>query len=446
MMPALLARLKSSTGSNYPKKEVNNYEISRTTQTSATLAVTPTANTEAAQATGAVPQTSVASEARNSFLISQAGHLRSSGLNVVEIRDVLLTLNETRYGGGRHPRGPLAREELERTIFQSIQKWEATSGVVPATTAEMLSMSKLMKMDLPPTNWIVPELLTEGLTLLAGKPKVGKSWLVLDLALICSLGTASSGRQVLGRYPVEPIGVFYLSLEDNAGRLRKRVEKLRGSGDVPDTFRYALRWKSLSVGGLQDLEICLMQAPETRLVIIDTLASVRKGMSSNTNAYQEEYNLMAQLQALANDHHLAVVVLHHLRKSAGDDVFDEISGTLGLTGAADTSIILKRGRTERDGILYITGRDVEEQELAMTFKKEEDCTWNITGSVAERQVSQARQEILDLLEQNGTMTPIEIAKTLEKPRNNIQVLLKKMVTDGLLMSESTGRYCLAPKS
>ena len=178
------------------------------------------------------------------------------------------------------------------------------------------------------------------------------------------------------------------------------------------------------------------------VTIAPRLASVRKTLASNANAYQEEYNLMAQLQALANDYHLAVVVLHHLRKSAGDDVFDEISGTLGLTGAADTSIILKRGRTERDGILYITGRDVEEQELAMTFKKEEDCTWNITGCVAERQVSQARQEILDLLEQNGTMTPIEIAKTLEKPRGAIRTLLYRMAQDDMVIKQANGQYIL----
>ncbi|HEX7735625.1 MAG TPA: bifunctional DNA primase/polymerase, partial [Ktedonobacteraceae bacterium] len=315
------------------------------------------------------PADALAQEARNNFLIQRAGYLRRDGYTAREICAMLISLNEARYSEGRHPQGPLPLEEMQRTIFKSVAEWERLNGVLAAPQPpQVLQVRDLMNMDLPPVNWIVPELLAEGLTLLAGKPKVGKSWLILGLALACSLGTAAGGGLVLGRYPVEPMGVLYLTLEDNAARLRSRMLKILAQRGAPANFGYALRWKQLTAGGLEDLDAYLLAAPDTRLLIIDTLAKVRQssGNGSSGNLYQEESDLMSKLQVLANTHHLAVVVVHHLRKMGSDDVFDEVSGTLGLTGGADTTIILKRARYEQEGTLAITGRDVEEQELAAT--------------------------------------------------------------------------------
>jgi DNA-binding transcriptional ArsR family regulator len=396
------------------------------------------------QPTPEAPSSGLAQEARNDFLIRQAGTLRADGFCAAEIRDMIRALNECRYGAGRHPQGPLAQEELERTIFKSVTKWEQEGGVLAPAHAEVQSLSALLKMDLPPVAWIVPDLLSEGLTLLAGKPKTGKSWLILGLALGCALGCANGDPLVLGRYRANPMGVLYLSLEDSPTRLRDRTLKILGTRQLPDTFGYALRWKPLQAGGLQDLEAVLLAAPDTRLVIIDTLAKVRQPTTSNGNSYQEDSALMAQLQLLANQHHLALVIVHHLRKMGSDDVFDEVSGTLGLTGGADTTIVLKRPRYQNDGTLAITGRDVAEENLIAIFSPSTGL-WSITGKVEEgeqKQVNQSRQEILDLLREKGEMKPSEITKALGKAGSTIRSLLVRMNQGKILEKREDGSYML----
>lgn len=393
------------------------------------------------------PAQGIAQEARNNFLIRQAGYLRRDGYDAREICAMLASLNATRYGEGRHPQGPLDPDELQRTIFKSVAEWERLNGVLAAPQMpEIHWLVDLVTMDLPPVNWVVPDLLAEGVTLLAGKPKVGKSWLILGLALACSLGSDAGGL-VLGRYPVKPMGVLYLTLEDNAARLRSRMLKILGQQRVPPHFGYALRWKSLGAGGLHDLDSYLLTAPDTRLVIIDTLAKVRQQSGNSNSIYQEESDLMTELQVLACTHHLAVVVVHHLRKMGSDDVFDEVSGTLGLTGGADSTIVLKRARYEQTGTLAITGRDVEEQELAATFHKESGL-WVVTNKVEEEQPrgrSDIRQTILDLLREKGEMTPAEIATALEKPGSSVRATLARMNKGGFLRKKSHGSYELGEK-
>ncbi len=155
---------------------------------------------------------------------------------------------------------------------------------------------------------------------------------------------------------------------------------------------------------------------------------------------------MGELQRMALRHQVAILVLHHTRKQPGDDAYDEVSGSTGLTGAADTSMVLQRKRTERAGILHLTGRDVEEQELAVDFDKE-TCTWTLLGPAADhrkpRPVSRLRQEILDLLqEKGGAMTPKEVAEALGKSENVIRQGLKRMAEDSLVLKEGYGRYRL----
>lgn len=385
----------------------------------------------------------LAIEARNEYLIRKAGALRADGFSAHEIYGMLLALNERRYGAGRHPHGPLSLDELERTIFKSVARWEQeNSGLIVPTSAQIRSINDLLSMDLPPVNWIVPGLLSEGATLLAGKPKVGKSWLILGLAITCAQGSVQ-GQSVLGRYPVEPMGVLYLSLEDSPARLRSRVMKMLNGKSLPASFGYALNWKPLQAGGLQNLEEYLLTAPDTRLVIIDTLAKVRQATSGNGSTYQEDSLLMAQLQQLANAHHIALVIIHHVRKMGSEDVFDEVSGTLGLTGSADTTIVLKRPRYQNEGSLNITGRDVEEQELTLAFTPATGF-WRITDSPAseQRPLNASRQAIIELLKEKGAMTPIEIAKELARPASSIRSLLSKMAGENILRKQRYGSYAL----
>ncbi|HVU66271.1 MAG TPA: AAA family ATPase, partial [Ktedonobacteraceae bacterium] len=379
-------------------------------------------------------------EARNTYLTSMAGRLRGAGLRANEIRALLVTLNEVRYGGGRHAQGPLALEELERTIFKSVVRWEADGGLRANTLPEVDGLGDLLDRELPEPAWLVPGLLGEGLVLFAGKPKLGKSWLALSLALACAPSNDQSERVALGHYPVTAGGVLYLSLEDSEKRFQSRVRKLLGERPVPSSFGYALEWKPLLSGGLHDLETILCNAPDTRLVVIDTLARVRTP-GSGSSIYQEDYALMAALHALVVRHHLTLILVHHTRKMASDDAFDEISGTTGLTGAVDTSMVLKRARGERDATLHLTGRDVEEQELALTFNPT-TCAWTVTGNAAERQQSQSRQAILDLLAEYGTMAQKDIIQALDLPKGTIYSTLSRLTQEECIRKVGRGRYSL----
>lgn len=380
--------------------------------------------------------------ARNNFLISMAGRWRGYGFDAPTICALIATLNEHLYGGGKHPQGPLSREELERTIFKSVVKWDQECGTLPLSLPPNAdSLTNLLSCELPDPSWLVPELISEGLVLLAGKPKLGKSWLALSLALDCALGTACQGKLALGRYTVAKAGVLYLSLEDSQKRFQSRVMKLLNGRPTPENFAYLLTWKPLQGDGLLDLDTLLYTASDTRLVVIDTLARVRQPGKSGSNVYQDDYELMARLHEFAIRHHITLLLVHHTRKLGSDDPFDEISGSTGLTGAADTSMVLKRERNQPNATLHITGRDVEEQELALIFDSS-TCTWSVTGTAAEREVSQSRKEVLNLLKQNGPMTPMDIAKELGKGSATIKSTLRRMVEDGEIARQGRGQYAL----
>jgi len=390
----------------------------------------------------AAAQKSVANEARNNQLIRVAGKLRKAGLDLEAIRCLLLTYNEQRYGGGNHPKGPLPVAEIERTIFKSLARYEAQEQRPAEDLPEVEALIQLMSREIPEPVWIVPGLLAEGLTLIAGKSKAGKSWLMLALALTSAAGEGLA----LGRFPINAAEVLYLSLEDDARRLQARVRVLLDGQPVPPRFEYALRWHPLTAGGFAQLESYLARKPETRLVVIDTLAKVRLPDSGqNSNLYLEEYQLMGRLQSLALEHHLALVVIHHLRKLKAEDPFDEIAGSTGLAGAADTLIVLDRKRGHNDAVLHLTGRDIEEQKLALVYSRTA-CTWLCTGPAVEHQISQSKQEILALLEDNDAMTPKEIAQALRKPQDTVRMNVRRMFKEGLVVSHERGRYRLPDPS
>jgi hypothetical protein len=201
----------------------------------------------------------------------------------------------------------------------------------------------LQKENFPPLAYLLPGLLPEGLCLLVSRPKLGKSWLALDIAI-----ATAAGRFVLGTLKPQVTGeVLYLALEDGRRRLQRRLSKLLPTfnGTWPPGLTFTCEWPRSDQGGLADIEGWIKDALEKdkhpRLIVVDTLALFRK-LASGKQAYQEDYTAVAELQKLASKYNITVIVVHHDRKSEADDVFDTVSGTLGLTGAADTIAILKR--------------------------------------------------------------------------------------------------------
>ena len=303
------------------------------------------------------------------------------------------------------------------------------AALTPEQKPGIFSLQELLSWELPPLRWAVPEMLPEGLTLLAGKPKQGKSWLALSVAL-----SIAAGGVALGAQPVTQGDVLYLALEDNARRLQARARQLLASmTGIPGGMDFALSWPRLGEGGLSALEDYFTSHPNLRLVVIDTWARVAPPSGERRcSQYAGDYEALTPLKHLADTYHVAILAVHHLRKTGSSDVLDEITGSTGMTGAIDGALILKRERGQTDATLFVTGRDVErEQHLALSF----DATtaqWALVGNADEVGRTKARQRILDLLreQQPEGMSPREIAEALEKNYHTTRSILRKMEETG----------------
>jgi RecA-family ATPase len=222
---------------------------------------------------------------------------------------------------------------------------------------DVSKMSNLMKKKMAAIKWAVQDLLPEGLAILSGPPKIGKSWFSFLLCLaVCS------GGYVFGRFQTQKSTVLMLALEDNERRLQDRAKKITNES-IPDNFYYHCQWRKLDRGGLDDLRAFLEDHPDCRLVVIDTIQKVKPHASNRGNAYEQDYQIYGPLQQLALDYRCCILLIHHNRKSASknpDDSLEMISGSTGVTGSVDTILMLQRARMGDMATLSLTGRDVSE--------------------------------------------------------------------------------------
>lgn len=283
---------------------------------------------------------------------------------------------------------------------------------------------ELGQKNIPPLRWIIQNLIPEGLTILAGKSKIGKSWFALDICLAKATGTDALGQ---GAAPQGT--VLLLALEDSARRLQDRIAtRKRG---FPPSLKIYLEWKRLSTGGLNDLSRILEQTSYD-LVVIDTFAKVKDMERPKTQElYIFDYEQNAKIKALADKHSTAIVLIHHLRKMFAADEVDSLNGSTGIAAGADTIMIMTRARGEvADATLLVTGRDIEERRLALHHTPE---GWKILGEAAECGESGTRQSILALLRRHPEgLRPADIASTAEISPANVRQTLKRLSDDGVV--------------
>lgn len=237
-----------------------------------------------------------------------------------------------------------------------------------------LSAADLVATDFPPPRFAIDGLLPEGLTVLGGRPKQGKSWLSL------LIGWAVAGEHDLDGRTATPGAVIYLAMEDTRPRLKSRLLTLsQGLGWVPPAgLTLHTRWPRATEEqrGLYYLAEWLEanRAAPARLVIVDTLAKFRQPPKGAGNSYQEDYEAVGGLKELLDYYGASGLLIHHTRKLRAEDPFDELSGTLGISGAADTLWVLDRERGSDTAKLFMTGRDLADQTVPLTFQKE-CCRW-----------------------------------------------------------------------
>lgn len=231
----------------------------------------------------------------------------------------------------------------------------------------------LDRQTFPDLTWIVNGLIPEGFALLIGGPKIGKSWLSLDI----SLAVAAGGRAV-GAVPVESRPVLLLALEDGDRRLQDRARKLLINGSIPGRLHYMT--KVLPGQLVPTVEAWLDSLDHDGpppLVFLDTLGKVMPPKMMGETDYMRDYRVAGRLKALADSWPgMGLVALHHDRKALSEDFVDAVSGTNGIAGAADTIIVINRRRTEEEGRFLVTGRDVNEREYAVSIS---GCRWSLDG-------------------------------------------------------------------
>lgn len=309
-------------------------------------------------------------------------------------------------------------------------------GARPATR---MTAPELMAREFAPLQWAVPGLIPEGLSILVGRPKLGKSRLLLNVAV-----AVAHGGRALGRIEVDRGGVLLLALEDGPRRLQDRLRQALEGEAPPENLEVDTAWPRSDQGGDVLLDQYLSDHPDVKLVIIDTLARVRPARPRGADIYQTDYEAIACWQSVAQRHPgVGIVIVTHSNKGTHDDPLYETSGSTGLTGAADNMLIMRRAVDGKGATLYCRGRDIEEVDYALASDPDTG-TWLIQGSAAEFEVSETRRLIMQLLEEVGAdgMTPQEIADESGLQSANVRKMLRRMVKDGQASQPKRGVYAV----
>lgn len=297
----------------------------------------------------------------------------------------------------------------------------------------LFNLWQLMQENHPPVKWIIDRLIPQGTLLLAGKPKMGKSWSALGMCI-----AVATGGVVFGEFAAEMGKALYLALEDNKRRLQSRAaallqSELRGDGPLTN-LDLKIRSNRLDNGLIAELEEWIRANEEARLIVIDTLASVRGQSVSSRTLYEQDYEIGAALTKLAGEYNIAIIIIHHLRKGDADDPLDLVSGSTGLTGGMDGISLLTRTRSAVDGVLKVIHRDLEKDpEIALELVDKEEGWWRYAGDAEEYKLSKERKEIMDVFAQSREpMKPSEVAELLDKKTATVSKLIRDLVESGHL--------------
>jgi hypothetical protein len=289
------------------------------------------------------------------------------------------------------------------------------------------------------TRPIVQGLLHGGMVLFGGKPKRGKSWLMLDLAM-----SVATGGHVWRHFPVhEPQPVLYMALEDDRDLVRDRLQAIQPGVKARGTFQFLYHFPRLNEGGLERLR-GYAESGRYRLIVIDVLARVESsGRRGSDKSYHDIYEMLSPLQDLRRQYPLCLVLVTHLRKAEAQEVFDGLHGSVAYQGLQDSLWVLERPLEDTVGTLHTLGKRGHRQVLHVSLV---DGHWEFLGYGEEVQLSQARQAILELFEESDkTLTIDDVLKGLSRPRDRYQTTkrtLGRMVQEEQIVRLGRGRYAL----
>lgn len=305
---------------------------------------------------------------------------------------------------------------------------EAAAAIERA--AGIYSAADLMRKTFQPVQWAIRDLLPEGVTILSGAPKVGKSWLVYGWCVAVATGTPIWP----GRQPEQRGEALYLALEDNERRMARRLELV--TKDMPGvdlSNLYAVHDWPRQEAGARAIADWLRKHPKCRIVVIDTLGAWRDADPGRKNAYAHDYAVGESLRPLCREFNVAIVVVAHTRKMQSSDYMQMVSGTNGLTGSMDNVLVLERGRGDDGAVLHVDGRDIENaQEAALRLI---DGRFHYVGQAQAVARSKERSDVLDALRTLGVATAKQVHEAMDVPTNygTLRSRLSRMAKSGELI-------------
>lgn len=255
---------------------------------------------------------------------------------------------------------------------------------------------------------IIDGMLYAGAYILAGAPKIGKSFLVAQIAY-----HVSTGRK-LWDFDVHQGTVLYLALEDDYQRIQSRMFMMYGVNDTPN-LHFATAAGKIGNGLDEQLENFMREHPNTKLIIIDTMQKIRE-LGGEAYSYASDYEIIGRLKHFADKFCICVLTVHHTRKQPAGDSFEMISGTTGLLGSADGSLLMqKKKRTALEATIDVVGRDQQDQILYLK-KDPETQIWNL-----ERMENELHKEppdavletVAKLVKESWCGSPTELAMLLQ---------------------------------
>lgn len=325
--------------------------------------------------------------------------------------------------------------EKDLVFDEVMHKMQRVSDPAFMPTFSMNELYETVYESRPP---IIDGLLYAGTYLFVGAPKVGKSFLMAQLAYHISMGYS------LWNYPVRKGTVLYLALEDTPKRLQERLFRMYGT-DSAENLHFTISAKKVGAGLDEQLKGFMREHPDTKLIIIDTLQKIRESGGDNYS-YANDYEIVGKLKQFADSNQICLLLVHHTRKQQAEDKFDMISGTNGLLGAADGAFLLqKEKRTSNSATLDISGRDQQDQRLHLT-KDAERLVWQLERTETELwkeppdPMLDAVAALLTQEQPSWSGTPTELVAALELDIKANTLTLRLNVKAGRLLDEHGVRY------
>ncbi len=274
-----------------------------------------------------------------------------------------------------------------------------------------VSMTELYQTTYKSRPPIIDGLLYGGAYILAGAPKIGKSFLVAQIAYHVSTG------EKLWEFEVHQGTVLYLALEDDYQRIQSRMFMMYGVEDS-DKLHFATAANKIGSGLNEQLEFFVREYPDTRLIVIDTMQKIRE-VGGEAYSYASDYEIIGRLKQFADKYGICVLIVHHTRKQPAGDSFEMISGTTGLLGCADGSLLMqKKKRTALEATIDVVGRDQQDQILYLS-KDPATQIWNLERTETELhreppdKVLEAVARLVSAEQREWTGSPSELADALD---------------------------------